>query len=143
MASRVPVPIALRIVAWLQLFTGISAGTAFFCDGRLGGTPLLAIRALGLPASFGLMHRQNGWRICVLVLLGIDFLMLTLELVSGCPGESILGLAPNLREAQNWPVLATYAAFLLGQAFVITRPGVRRWFMPPSETDDSHRDRRS
>jgi hypothetical protein len=131
------IPPALTVVAFLFLLSGLiaSAGAVSTLFG-----PFIHVDAdvLGIPIFFGLRRYSRGWRICALVMIWVEMLMVPCALLdavlSGSFGGSFLGwhfhAFPTLFFVLACLVLFSIA---LWQYRVLTRSEIRTLFYPASQ----------
>lgn len=128
-------PRALRIVAWLFLFGGInSLLTIIVC--AMNGQLQLDFGVVGIFVFFGLKHLSPGWRICGLVILALNMVLMPIIAVLGliAPeghfdlfGQHIASIPPPLVSL----VCLGWFALSIWEWRVLTRPEVAVLFRKP------------
>jgi hypothetical protein len=131
--ERPALPSSLRAVAWFTILCGIVSLLTVLVE-LFHRKLFLNFGVLLIPAGFGLLRRDRGWRTFTLFMLWLGMIgfgagFVALLLGFGRPTSSafrVFGLAGN-REAS-----AIISAAMFGVNFwqyrVLTSPPVRRWF---------------
>jgi len=141
-----PVPISLKIVAWLFIFFGVCSVIEIIVS-LLHNNININLGVLGLFIGPGLLRLSRGWRTCALVFIWIALIGLPvfalLALTARGPADlklfgQLIGHAPK-----ELALVGTAVLFLLAlwEYRVLTRPDVRGLFglvpgQPPAQGAD-------
>ena len=68
--SKLEIPVAVQVVAWLMILTGVWGGLGILFSLGRGGL-FLDLKVLYLFVGIGLLKLRNGWRVCALVFLAV------------------------------------------------------------------------
>lgn len=141
MQTKEPLPISLSIVSYLFLISGVGAAlhmVAAWFYAAPGGT--LDFNVLGIWIFFGLRRYSISWRICALIFIWIDLIVLPIACVWNLAVQHVFYLeflGRRIWLASPLWIAACAAGFLLTLWVyrVLTRPDIRNRF------DDAPSDR--
>jgi hypothetical protein len=126
-------PLSLKIVAWLFLLGGVSDAiemVVLLMDDHIK----LNFGVIGIFVGIGLLKRNDGWRVCGLVLLWISLILgpIILLLMLSANGPIHFNFWGRQLEEVNRLVLFIFAiglyVLLLWQRAVLSNPGIKAFF---------------
>ena len=128
-----PLPLSLRVVAWLAILFGIGS-VVDVVVGLFHGRLSLNFGVLQIPAGFGLLRLNRAWRRFVLFFLWLGFIaagIMIFMLASGSPLK-ITSPLPRPLLGYGREVALTYCVVWLGTSIweyrVLTNPRIKRLF---------------
>lgn len=127
-----PLPISLRILAWVTIVVGISAALDIVIAPLFGGMHLNPA-VLQLPAGIGLLRRSRGWRTFLLVCIWLGYLGFAVGLLGiAIRGDIDASFFPDplnrLGKAGVLAFMGATLAYMIWEHHVLTRPHVKRVF---------------
>jgi len=131
--SRPPLPLALKAVAWVEIFQGLAAVGAIIHSAVMGW-PNADPGYLSIPAGIFLLRLQRTWRLYLLVTSWISFVLLPLIGVATFLLEEPLDiriLNVNTKVLSDGTIAlfaGTLFLIMIWQYRVLTRPEVKELF---------------
>ena len=128
------IPKALRVVAVIQLVTGVLAVAGMLVQ-IVQARLLLDFNALGIPIYYGLLQLKTPWRTCALVFLWLEMIAAPVWFVFGLSARDpapfqVFGI-PAGDVSPAWICVLAVPSFVLAvwQYRVLTRPEIRALFV--------------
>ncbi|MCE0523088.1 MAG: hypothetical protein LV480_09275 [Methylacidiphilales bacterium] len=131
--SSRPLPLALRVVAWIFLFNGICAFITI-ANAMLHGQVNLDFDIISIFVYFGLLRLSNFWRVCAITLICLGLVMMLfvafLAPTAAHANLSFFGInGPEISPIFFFVFLFFWFALAIWQVKVLTRPEIVTLFI--------------
>ena len=128
-----PLPLSLRVVAYLTILFGIGSVVDFVVS-IFQGKLSISLGVLQIPAGFGLLRLNRGWRTFVLICLWLGFIgsailiylleFRRLTITGPLPRPLLLGYGREIALTS----VVVWLCFMLWEYRVLTNPRIKRLF---------------